>query len=215
MNDITMSQITAAEARAIATAMWGKINHTYKTNTKGAYCFSCEGHGGFIVATESIPNNQRDFVNKYSREYEAIRYTNTNTNKSRLMHHARIRGARFAYNKTENIKYYIFEEDCEYCIAVLAGINLKTTPIQIQDAKQTFWNWYDTNNPSVTHRKMVEQKRKNNDSDLIISAAGEWKTKNKDITEVTTADGKTHLVRNYNLARDEFGTPWLHLCTTA
>lgn len=203
-----MARLTAAEARSIATAMWGKINASYSTNTIGAYCFSCEGHGGFIVAKESI--SDATMIADFIQPHMAIRYSGPT--RAVLMHHARTRGARLAYNKTENVEYYVFEEDSDYCLAVKAGINLKDKPIKIEDADATFWHWYDIKNPAVMARKDADDKRKNGDSDLIISASGAWKTKIEGVCEVITADHAVHLVTGYDTARDEYGNPWLSRC---
>jgi len=35
--------LTSAEARGIARSLWGEVNGTEKTNTKGAYWFNCSG----------------------------------------------------------------------------------------------------------------------------------------------------------------------------
>lgn len=207
-----MRKLSSKESRSIATSLWGKINHTYKTNTANAYCFSCEGHGGFIVAEESIPQDKKEFVEKYIQKETGILYSHSETNKSRFMHHARTRGARFSYNQTDTINYYVFEEDCAYCFAILCGINLKENPISIEDAKKSFWEWYDENNPKNIHKKMVEEKRNNGDKDLIISACGEWKTGMKNIVEVITAAGEKYLVKNYEKCFDEYNTPWLSQC---
>lgn len=207
-----MERLVSKEARAIATAMWGKINHTYKTNTAGAYCFSCEGHGGFIVAYESIPEDKREFVEKYIQHETGTRYTDLD-NKTCFMHPYRTRNGRRGYwIAQDEIRYYVFEEDCAYSIAVLCGINLKQNPIDINTAKDTFYNWYDENNPKVMYRKNIEQKRKDGDADLIISACGEWHTGDPELVEVTTADMKKYLVKKYENCRDQYGTPWLSLC---
>jgi hypothetical protein len=47
---------------------------------------------------------------------------------------------------------------------------------------------------SFLKRKTNDEMRRTGHPDLIVSAKGEWHTKNPDVTEVTTADGKAHLV---------------------
>lgn len=208
-----MAHLTASEARAIATALWGKVNHTYKTNTIGAFCFSCEGHGGFIVASESIPQDKRQFVDRYISKETGTRYIDKARNKTCFMHPYRIRnGRRGFWNHSEEVSFYVFEEHCDYAIAVLAGINLTKHPIDENNAKTTFWNWYDETNPVVKNRELVKQKRQNNDPDLIISASGEWKTGIDGVTEVITADNKKHLVKGYDKASDKYGEKYLSLC---
>ena len=209
-----MTRLTASEARSIAASLWGKINHTYKTNIMGAYCFSCEGHGGFIVAKESSPESMLEFVGKYIGMETAIRYINDSMGQSALMYSGRHRGRKMNYNRTETVEYFVFEEDCAYTVAILAGINLKDKPIKESDAKQSFWAWYDEKNPAVQNRRIVEEKRRNGDPDLIVSAAGSWKTGIEGVCEVITADHRTHLVQGYDSCRDEYGEPYLSRCQT-
>jgi hypothetical protein len=207
-----MTKLTSAEARSIASSLWGTINTSYRTNTRSAYFFSCAGHGGFIVDESAIPAHKREWVEKYVAKEEAIRYINVHSGKSTLMHGYRTRSTRMSYQATEMVKFYIFEEDCAYAIAVMCGINLTKNPIKEGDARLTFWNWYDETNPVVANRKLVEEKRRNGDPDLIISASGTWKTGIEGVTEVITADRKVHLVRGYKNARDEYNEPYLSLC---
>lgn len=203
--------LKSSEARSIAAALWGTVNTSYRTNTRGAYYYSCAGHGGFIVAEEAIPAHKREWVEKYVAKESAIRYIGR-SGKSTLMHGYRTRSTRMTYNQTESVSFYIFEEDCAYAIAVMVGINLTKHPVKEGDARLTFWNWYDESNPVVANRKLVAEKRKNGDSDLIVSASGTWKTGIEGVTEVITADGKVHLVRGYKNARDEYNEPYLSLC---
>lgn len=210
--------LKSSEARSIAHALWGKVNNTEKTNVKGAYWFNCEGHGGFIVAAEAIEENNRVWVENYIKKESAIRYV-ARSGKSVLMHGYRTRSARLAYYMTENVEFYIFEEDCAWAIAALVGISFKkphkSQEEYIKEARSIFWSWYDKENPVVANRKLVEEKWKNGDPDLIISACGSWKTGIEGVTQVTTADRKVHLVRGYNKARDEYGDSYLSLCEAA
>jgi hypothetical protein len=124
--------------------------------------------------------------------------------------------------------YYFFEEDCDYAIAFLElhallastsvlefSINVPTKEALINSLSR--WHadyliergvepeaeglrWFNENRKS-------DSMRADRSPDLIVSASGDWKTGvPKGMVEVTTADGKTHLVwaqdyakRNTNL----------------
>lgn len=199
--------LKSAEARGIARALWGDVNSTYRTNTRGAFYYSCAGHGGFIVSENVIPEVKREWVQKYVHKENATRYI-SRSGKSVLMHGYRTRGARMTYVKTEEVKFYIFEEDVAWCIAVMLGINLTKHPMKEGDARLAFWNWYDEKNPVVARRKEVDQMRKDQDPDLIISASRLEDGK----TSVLTADYKRHVVCGYDKANDEYGNPFLSNC---
>lgn len=200
--------LKANEARSIATALWGKINVSYRTNKIGAYYFSCEGHGGFVVSAELL--DCAPWITKYQEKETAKRYIGGK--KETLMHPYRTKSTRMLWHTVKTVEFFVFEEDCAYALAVLAGINLKENPIKEGDARKVFWDWYDTNNPIVANRKLVDQKRENGDSDLIISASGSWKTGIEGVCEVITADNKKHYVSGYENAWDEYGVPYLSRC---
>ena len=200
--------LKSSEARSIAHGMWGEVNGTYRTNTRGAFYFSCSGHGGFIVSAELLKNYP--WVDKYVTKVSAIRYSNDT--KSTLMHPYRRNSSRMSYNSTENVEWYAFEEDCDYAIAVMCGINLTKHPIKEGDARLTFYHNHHENNPKVAEYKRVQTLRENGDPDLIVSASGTWKTGVEGVTEVTTADRETHLVTGYDSAKDAYGNPYLSNC---
>jgi hypothetical protein len=202
--------LTSAEARSIARALWGEVNGSQRTNTKGAFWFDCSGHGGFIVSADIFGPTKREWIEKYVSVESAIRYIGNK--RSVLMHGYRTRGARLAYHSTENVEFYIFEEDCAWAVAALAGITLKSAPDMADQAKDTFWRWYDESNPEVANRKEVDRKRAEGDGDLIISAV---MTDEPGVTKVWTANNQIHYVRGYDKARDEYNTPYLSLCEAA
>jgi hypothetical protein len=199
-----MALLKASEARGIARALWGEVNASYRTNAVGAFYYSCSGHGGFIISADLV--NIQSWVENYVRKETAIRYIDRN-GKSVLMHPYRTRSARLAYVKTETVEFYVFEEDCAWSVAVLLGFKLKKNSPTMEQARDTFWNWYDETNPVVKNRIEVEEKRKNKDPDLIVAASSvDW---DAGTTKVWVADGEKYIVKGYDQCRDEYGTPYL------
>ena len=144
------------EARAIAEAMWGKGGtNSERTNARGAFWFSCSGHGGFIIADEAITDAQRDAMRKDGFEPEtATRYIGWR--KTVFMHPHRMRGARIAYHATETVTYWVFEEDCNWCMpALFCGIGTKSMTedwkTTREHAERTYANW-------IKHRVFTREK---------------------------------------------------------
>jgi len=155
----------------------------------------------------------RAWIEKYVSKETAIRYVGAK--KSTLMHPYRTRGSKLWWDRKEQVDFYVFEEDCAWSVAALAGITLKLPETaknsMMAQAKDTFWRWYDEVNPEVRNRKEVDRKRAEGDPDLIIAASAEG----DGVVKVWTADNEIHYVRGYDKARDEFGTHYLSLCEAA
>jgi len=198
--------LTSSEARGIASALWGKVNNTYRTNTKGGFAYSCEGHGGFIVSADSV--NHHSWIEKYVSKQSAIRYTNERTGKSSLMHPYRTRSTRMTYTKTETVEFFVFEEDCDFSVAVILGVNLLKNRISMESARDSFWAWHDEENPVVQNRIEIDRKRKEGDDDLIVSALRQ----DDGNTLVWTASNDKYIVSGYGDSRDQYGTPYLSNC---
>jgi hypothetical protein len=65
MNSVKLSQY-AIPAREIAESMWGTGGTlAYHTNRKGAYYFSCSGHGGYVVKGASLTDSERKDIDRY------------------------------------------------------------------------------------------------------------------------------------------------------
>lgn len=57
--------------RRIAESMWGRDGTTgYRTNRRGAYYYSCAGHGGYIVDADSLTASERSSIEKYIKPSE-------------------------------------------------------------------------------------------------------------------------------------------------
>jgi hypothetical protein len=206
--------LTSAIARATAEAYWGRGGTTaYKTNRKGAYYFSCAGHGGFVLSAKSLSSAEYEALSKYvTPEVMTVYVANEDNSVLLAFHPFRSKSGKLPYagpmgHRAEKEEVFMLEEDCAWSLAVmLAGI--MTPSMTKEAAAKTFYDWYDKSNPVVVARERVAMLRAAKDSDLIVSASG----MNGGLVKVWTADDKTHVVKGYASARDEFGDPWLSRC---
>lgn len=206
--------LTASLARQTAEARWGRGGTTaYKTNRKGAYYFSCAGHGGFVLSAKALSPAEYEAIAKYvTPEVMTVYVANEDNSVLLAFHPFRLKSGKLPYagpmgHRVEKEEVFLLEEDCAWSLAVmLAGI--MTTDMTKEAAAKTFYNWYDESNPAVVARELVAKLRAEGDSDLIIAASG----MGDGLVKVWTADDKTHVVKGYDMARDEFGTPWLSRC---
>jgi hypothetical protein len=206
--------LTSSLARQTAEATWGRGGTTaYKTNRKGAYYFSCAGHGGFVISAKALSLTEYEAISKYvTPEVMTVYVANEDDSVLLAFHPFRLKSGKLPYagpmgHRVEKEEIFMLEEDCAWSLAViLAGIT--TTDMTKEAAFETFYNWYDENNPAVVARANVAKLRAAGDSDMIIAAS----SITRDMVKVWTADDKTHVVTGYDKARDEFGTPWLSRC---
>lgn len=206
--------LTSALARATAEATWGRGGTTaYKTNRKGAYYFSCSGHGGFVISAKALTSAEYEAISKYVTPELMTVYLDNETDSVLLAYHpfrqnaGKLRGVGSKGYRAEKEELFLLEEDCDWSLAVvLAGI--MTPDMTKEAAEKTFYNWYDKNNPAVVARERVAKLRAAKDSDLIVAASGLI----AGLVKVWTADDKTHIVEGYDKACDEFGNPWLSRC---
>lgn len=188
-------------ARQIAEKMWGKGGTTsYRTNRRGAFYFSCAGHGGFIIDGRAFSPQEIAQLTQFVDGYDATEFRYHG--KPVFMHPWRTRGVKYngGFGFT-NFKIFLFEEDCDWCLPVIfAGIRIEGMTQAAAD--QTFWDWFDHKNPKVQERKRRDEARAAKSSDLIVSAC----RADYGQTLVTCADGRQHFLDSY-----DHNHPWLHL----
>jgi hypothetical protein len=119
------------DSRRIAEQMWGRDATEYKTNRKGARYFSCSQHGGYVVDSRCLTDEEKDRIQPYMNEYNPAPV-------SVLVQHQGERdviiGTSYAHftntGRARNIRYnpalgpvewvlvpvYTFEEDVDYAI---------------------------------------------------------------------------------------------------
>jgi hypothetical protein len=216
-----MKLLTSAEARQMAESMWGRGGTTaQRTNTRGAFYFSCSGHGGFVIDTRALNAAELADVKEFALPVKVTRFYTASGKTIGMMTPYRQKSIRLPFDyRAEIFDVLVLEEDCEWALAyrfttVRFTDDAKRGPEREAEmaaaAAKTFWDWYDQSNPAVRARKAEDKARADGHPGLITSASQEDDAH----TLVWTADGARHRVTGYEKARDDFGTPWLYLCET-
>jgi len=209
--------LTSSLARQTAEALWGRGGtKAYKTNRKGAYYFSCSGHGGFVISAEALSADEYNAISEFVKPEILTVYVANDDDRVLLAFHpyrrnsGKLRGYGPNGYRVVEEKIFLLEEDCNWALAVkFAGITTKDMVDDIvAHAETTFYNQFDDRNPAVVARKLEQKLRAEGDSDLIIAASAV----SDGVVKVWTADEKIHYVRGYDKSRDEFNTPWLSRC---
>lgn len=207
-----MIYLDSATARGIAEAVWGRGGtSSERTNRVGAYYFNCSGHGGFVIDSAVFTEHEREQIDLYASPETATAYV-YNGSVEAYMHQYRQRSAKVnAQAQGLPAKYYLFEEDCAWCLPVLFA-DIRTKTMMVNYAKSAFWNSYDPANPAVAARKIADARRAAHDPDMITSALN-YTAGGTGCVKVWCADNSAWLVEGYDSARDEWGYPWLSRCT--
>ena len=115
--------IKGTRARVLAETTWGTGGtHAYRTNRKGAFYYSCSGHGGYIVDGNALTVTERANIDKYHTPEIVWAIRNNLTNEVRKTSNPFSIKRFFArhYPHAEyldkNYPIYYFEEDCDWAI---------------------------------------------------------------------------------------------------
>ncbi|RWI47559.1 MAG: hypothetical protein EOR34_10440 [Mesorhizobium sp.] len=133
--------LTHSQARSIAEAVWGAGGtHSERTNRKGAFYFSCSGHGGFVIDARCLTKEEYERLIPHVKPEPAQDY-------GKAINHAyRQRGFKVTHYQVamkEDFEFFLLEEDCDWCLApLMAGITLG--PNMTNDAQRTFDRWFKT-----------------------------------------------------------------------
>ena len=113
--------------RNVAENMWGRGGTTaYKTNRKGAYYYSCSGHGGYIVPLSSLTEQEIAAI-------ESSGLVKQDSQPVLMGPDGVCYGVDYGYNATycsgrtrkfyckpgsqwQDVKFYAFEEDCDWAV---------------------------------------------------------------------------------------------------
>lgn len=188
------------EARAIAEGIWGTGGtKAYRVTLPGAFHYSCAGHGGLVISADSLDSWQRKTIESFGIRLDTAKRVEKASGKRALWHTYRKTAVSVPCSaKVTNIDYYLFEEDCAWCLAVLfCGITSAGFVGNVEAiAKRTFQNWYNPFSTRVIGRKIDSRMRGEKSADLITSALSHG-----DFTKFTTANGEAYLTRNYREAQ--------------
>ncbi len=135
--------ITQAQARSMAEMEWGRGGtSSSRTNRKGAYYFSCSGHGGFVIDARCLTAEEREKMGKYLTPeiaHEVVRSDGTVR---------RFRGPQgrqtLKYSPgletIREVEIFFAEEDCNWAIPVVLA-DIKTKFMNRDDALTSFTRW--------------------------------------------------------------------------
>lgn len=114
-----------SEARSIAESLWGTGGtHSYRTNRRGAFYFSCSGHGGYVIDSTAFSGEELAAIAPHVSVTDT--YTRFSWVKYNRFHHSyKRRATRYAGRATiTNGTFLVFEEDCDWSIVDhLTGIH--------------------------------------------------------------------------------------------
>lgn len=121
------ARLTSSRARALAEGNWGRGGtNSSRTNTKGAYYYSCSGHGGYVVDGAALTPEQRTEIEKYVQP-QIVQCVVRGDTVDLMENPFSNRAQRYPSRPGQTIvkhPIYFFEEDCDW--AVLE----KLTPIR-------------------------------------------------------------------------------------
>lgn len=142
--------INHSQARSMAEANWGRGGtSSSKTNTKGAFYFSCAGHGGYIIDGRAMSDEARKAISAYREPTMTSEVYEPESDATCAVFNPftfRSRSIRAMPSwKQRQIEIWAFEEDCDWCLPVIfAGIT--TGGAELEHALRTFKNWMKPSN---------------------------------------------------------------------
>lgn len=140
--------INSSQARNLAEARWGRGGtNAQRTNRKGAYYFSCSGHGGMIIDARCLTVTEYTNMKKFIKP-EIIEAVTQSNGKVRRLRGPDGRQALTYHPSIEQIlqhEVFYAEEDCDWAVpAIVAGIVAGTTARQ--DAIKSFLAYQEVSN---------------------------------------------------------------------
>lgn len=152
--------ITASQARSMAVSRWGTHATSARTNRRGAFYFSCSSHGGYIIDGRCLTLDETNNILKYLPAEFATEVFATNKPEVAVKFRGPDSNRNLTYyghsQQTRQILIFYGEEDCAWSVIE------KFTDIRMADSpppNQTFWDWYDLDNPVVQERHRTDAAR--------------------------------------------------------
>lgn len=153
-------------ARHIAELSWGNGGTTgYRCNRRGAYYYSCSGHGGYVVDSRCLTKRERARIDRYIQPWPLRLLIQRRNGRGKVVigvdcrefiscgTKASFRGKAYRYCPSlgpvewRDLPVYLFEEDCEWAILErMTGIyrlkDLMPERKRKQSANATFKRWF-------------------------------------------------------------------------
>ena len=155
--------ITHGQARGMAETQWGTKGTTSRPTTrKGAFYFSCSGHGGFIIDGRCLTQEEREGLSPHASPTIATEYRDPSTDRvHRFLNPFRASARTFTINPTwvaASVDIFSFEEDCAWCLPVIFA-DIRTEEMTDEDALGSFDRYYAKSNHSRLKAKAVIEAR--------------------------------------------------------
>lgn len=98
---------------------WWDVNHTYKTNQKFSYYFSCSWHWGFVIVYDKLSEIQKTNIIKWYGWEDKIPFDTVAFNWNTWASKTNAKRREWTVDTTiyQNLRFLIFEEDCAWAIA--------------------------------------------------------------------------------------------------
>ena len=140
--------ITSSHARNMAEARWGRGGtNSQRTNRKGAFYYSCSGHGGFVIDARCLTPEENATMRKFLQPEIAHAVVRSDGTVRRLRGPDGRQALKYqpGYETIQEIEIFFGEEDCDWAVpGIVAGIFAgKTTR---EDAIPSFLQWQDVSN---------------------------------------------------------------------
>lgn len=150
-------KITHSHARSMARARWGEDPRAVSTSRRGVYWFDCASHGGYIVPVTALTFDERVAIEKFlNPEYATAIWDVAKERIVKFRGPDSFRTIKYNYgsHRAFEIKIFFGEEDCDW--AVIEKFTDIRRPSAPSDPTQTFWDWFDPENPKVRGRLLQE-----------------------------------------------------------
>lgn len=202
-------KITANIARTMAEQLWGRGGtHSYRTNRKGVWYYSCSGHGGYVVDPRALSETERAAIQQHNRgmrkaywvyEEHSVKVVRQGEKVLKMISSLNTRSVRYQWNADygvpviEELPLWFFEEDNNWAyLERYTDIHANGVRRPTEDQLQKM---IISNDRMKKELQEYEDRRNQKDPDLIVSAL---QCKNGKYTTVATADDKYHIVSDYN-----------------
>lgn len=141
-----MTLLSHSQARYLAESLWGPGGTTaYRTNRRGAFYFSCSGHGGYVIDDRALTADEKRKltdagftadqcwgVRAANGDIVTVRHPNSQV---RYPHRVTYRYLRGEYQDND-IPVWIFEEDCDWA-AVQVFTDIRSAGFSAPDSEMT------------------------------------------------------------------------------
>ena len=140
-----MKLLSHAQGRYLAESLWGPYGTTaYRTNRRGAFYFSCSGHGGYVIDDRALTDDERKKLTGAGFSLEkcwGVRNINGDIVTvrhpySEVQHPRKITYTMGREYVDRDIPVWVFEEDCDWA-AVQVYTGIRSAGFSLPDGELT------------------------------------------------------------------------------